>query len=71
MIIHLVERSDNKDLLIVCYQKWTEPAWYSAVLPKLEHEIYWAEPLESSYIPYTFNKNNSNCLDCLNKIRGE
>ena len=67
MIIHFVESSNHKYLLVTCYQKWTEPAWYSNVLPKLDSEVYWAEPIDNNYIPYTLNKNNVTCEDCLNK----
>lgn len=69
MIIHFAEQSDTKDLLIMCYQKWTEPAWYSNVLPKLESEVYWAEPIENNYVPYTYDKSNVTCLECLKKIK--
>jgi hypothetical protein len=65
MTIHLVKRSEGRDLLIHCLQRWTEPSWYSNVLPKVESEIYWAEPIESTYIPYTFRLENVTCPECL------
>ncbi len=65
MTIHLVKRSEGRDLLINCLQKWTEPSWYSNVLPKVESEVYWAEPIDSNYIPYTFKIENVTCSECL------
>ena len=65
MTIHLVKRSEGRDLLINCIQKWTEPSWYSNVLPKVESEVYWAEPIEAAYIAYSFNIDIVTCQECL------
>jgi hypothetical protein len=65
MITHLVKHSEGRDVLIQCLQKWTEPTWYSNVLPKVESEIYWAEPIDSAYISYTFRIENVTCQECL------
>ena len=65
MTIHLVKRSEGRDLLIHCIQKWTEPSWYSNVLPKVESEVYWAEPIEAAYIAYSFNIDIVTYQECL------
>jgi hypothetical protein len=65
MTIHLVKRSEGRDFLIHCLQRWTEPSWYSNVLPKLESEVYWAEPIEANYIAYSFNMGLVTCQECL------
>ena len=39
MTIHFAEKSVGKQLFISCYQMWSEPAWYSNVLPKLDFEV--------------------------------
>lgn len=68
MTIHFVNHSGGRDLFIDCLQKWTEPTWNSNTLPKLESGIYWAEPIESKYIAYTFSKEKVTCPQCLIKL---
>ena len=65
MIIHLVKRSEGKDLLIHCLQRWTESVTYSNALPRVSSEVYWAEPIESTYIPYAFSLENVTCQECI------
>jgi hypothetical protein len=65
MKIHLVQESQQPDLLIHCLQRWTQPAWLSNALPKLESEIFWAEPIIDTYIAYTFSKEKVTCEKCL------
>ena len=67
MKIHYVKYSDQKDLLISCLKKWTEPTWYKDTLPKLPEGVFWAEPIEDKYLPYTFELKATTCEDCLNE----
>jgi hypothetical protein len=68
MKIHYVEYSGQKDLLISCLKKWTEPTWHKDTLPKVPEDVFWAEPIYDLYIKYTFAKENTTCEDCLKLI---
>lgn len=65
MKIHYIKTHSGKDILIPCLNKWTEQSWHNDVLPKLEDEIYWANPIEDKYLAYTFCKSKTTCQECL------
>ena len=67
MKIHYVTNSGGRDLLINCLKKWTEPTWNKDTLPKLREGVFWAEPIEDKYLPYTFETRLVTCEDCLNE----
>lgn len=68
-IVHYVAYADQGDLLIKCFDRWTEVAWKKCDTD-FPVGVYLAEPLVKGedHLWYTFTKSKITCPQCLSKV---